>query len=107
MYDWLLCHPVLYCNVWLCCFVCTQVCFQLWLASSLMADSLAVACQTMLAKSMAAKDTRTATGVRRTCRLLQQAQNVIAAHGLCCILALVLLLLWLAVGACATTAGLV
>jgi hypothetical protein len=40
-----------------------QVCFQLWLASSLMADSLAVACQTMLAKSLAAKDTSTATGV--------------------------------------------
>jgi hypothetical protein len=44
-----------------------QVCFQLWLASSLMADSLAVACQTMLAKSMAAKDTSTARGVSSSC----------------------------------------
>lgn len=46
---------------------CHQVCFQLWLASSLMADSLAVACQTMLARSMAAKDTSTAKGVVQRC----------------------------------------
>jgi len=36
---------------------CHQVCFQLWLASSLLADSLAVASQTMLATRIAAKDT--------------------------------------------------
>lgn len=40
-----------------------QVCFQVWLASSLMADSLAVACQTMLAKSLAVKDTSSARQV--------------------------------------------
>jgi Na+-driven multidrug efflux pump len=33
---------------------CHQICFQLWLASSLLADSLAVACQTLLASSLAA-----------------------------------------------------
>jgi Na+-driven multidrug efflux pump len=41
-----------------------QVCFQLWLASSLLADSLAVACQTLLARSAAAKDADTAREVR-------------------------------------------
>jgi Na+-driven multidrug efflux pump len=33
---------------------CHQICFQLWLASSLLADSLAVACQALLASSLAA-----------------------------------------------------
>jgi Na+-driven multidrug efflux pump len=41
-----------------------QVCFQLWLSSSLMADSLAVACQTLLARSLAVKDT---TSARQVC----------------------------------------
>ncbi|KAF6252887.1 hypothetical protein COO60DRAFT_491198 [Scenedesmus sp. NREL 46B-D3] len=63
---------------------CHQVCFQLWLASSLMADSLAVACQTMLAKSLAARDTSTAQRVVQRC--------VSMASLLGCLLAL---LLWL------------
>lgn len=33
-----------------------QICIQLWLASSLLADSLAVAAQTLLAQGLAAKD---------------------------------------------------
>lgn len=35
---------------------CHQICFQVWLASSLLADSLAVAGQTLLARSIAARD---------------------------------------------------
>jgi len=33
-----------------------QICIQLWLASSLLADSLAVAAQTLLAQGLAAKE---------------------------------------------------
>jgi Na+-driven multidrug efflux pump len=32
-----------------------QICFQLWLASSLLADALAVAAQSLLARRLAAK----------------------------------------------------
>lgn len=63
---------------------CHQVCFQLWLASSLLADSLAVACQTMLARSLAARDTATAQEVVSRC--------VSMAGLLGCLLALLLAL---------------
>lgn len=35
-----------------------QICLQLWLASSLLADSLAVAAQTLMAQGVAAKELR-------------------------------------------------
>ncbi len=44
------CRPIMSCP-----YTC-QVCFQVWLASSLLADSLAVASQTLLARSVAAGD---------------------------------------------------
>ena len=37
-----------------------QVCLQLWLASSLLADSLAVAAQSIMARRLAVGDARTA-----------------------------------------------
>lgn len=46
------------------CQIHPQVCFQLWLSSSLMADSLAVACQTLIARSLAVRDT---TSARQVC----------------------------------------
>jgi hypothetical protein len=47
--------------------VCHQICFQVALASSLMADSLAVACQTLLARNLALHDTRSAHLVVQRC----------------------------------------
>ena len=50
---------------------CPQVCFQVWLASSLLADSLAVAAQALLARTLAARDSATGRLVaRRTTQLV-------------------------------------
>lgn len=48
-----------------------QICLQLWLASSLLADSLAVAAQTLLALGIAAKELGQARRVRHACMLAQ------------------------------------
>lgn len=48
----------------------TQVCFQIWLASSLLADALAVAAQSLVARNVAAGMPQAADAVvRRTCQL--------------------------------------
>lgn len=47
-----------------------QVCFQVWLASSLLADALAVAAQSLVARNVAAGAPQAADAViRRTCQL--------------------------------------
>jgi Na+-driven multidrug efflux pump len=50
-----------------------QVAFQIWMATSLLADSLAVACQTILARSTAAGELKYArkVGVNRCCCTLR------------------------------------
>lgn len=42
-----------------------QICLQLWLASSLLADSLAVAAQTLMAQGVAAKELQQTRKVQR------------------------------------------
>lgn len=53
-----------------------QVAFQLWLASSLLADSLAVACQTLLARRLAEGDAASARAVADRCVLMAAVLGV-------------------------------
>jgi hypothetical protein len=62
------------------CFL-VQVCFQLWMSTTMSADALAVAAQALLARSVAAGDLRGARAVAERCIVLGMGLGAALAVG--------------------------